>query len=479
MKTPRYKYLLALIDWLFLNLTFVLALKLRTASRIDVFFSEPPFIAPEVIFFLLYGFVAVLIFHQQKLYKINVFLTAGEHAWRLIKALSLVLTGIALLSFFTKSDFIVDSRLALLYFSAFSMALFLFVRVIFFRSIFILFTNFRIYNRRVLVVGTGETARELVTRLGRYNPYGLKLVGFIDDALPEGHVVMQGLKVLGATSGIEGLVRQNRVNEVLICLDHGDHNALFNAVEIAMQSPATVKIASPLYRVIPERMFTDKYANIPVVDVTRYGQQMPHRLFKRGLDLFLATIGLVALSPVFAVIAMAIKLESRGPVFFAQTRMGKDGQSFRFFKFRSMAMGSNSDSEREAAVKAFISGGGSAGSDTKIVNNKRITKTGAFLRRTSLDELPQLFNVLKGDMSLVGPRPCLPFEYDNYKPWHRKRLSVLPGCTGVWQVNGRSEVGFDDMVILDLYYIQNPSILLDLSIIFKTIPVMVFGRGGG
>ncbi len=116
---------------------------------------------------------------------------------------------------------------------------------------------------------------------------------------------------------------------------------------------------------------------------------------------------------------------------------------------------------------------------TKIVNKANVTSVGKWLRRTSLDELPQFFNVLKGDMSLVGPRPCLPYEWENYEEWHKKRLSVAPGCTGVWQVSGRSEVGFRDMVILDLYYIQNASLHMDLKLILKTIPVMLFGKGGG
>ena len=480
MKTPKYKYLLALIDWLTLNLSFIFALKLRTASRIDVFFEHAPWVAPEVLFFMLYGVVAVLIFRQQKLYKINVFLSAGEHAWRLSKAYFLMLAGIAILSFFTKSSVIVDSRLALLYFAGLSMTLFLFVRVILFRSIFILLTNMRVYSRRVLVVGTGETGRELVSRLERHNPYGLKLVGFADDELPEGFMVQNGLAVLGSTESIPALVREHRVNEVLLCLDRADHNALFRAVDIAMNTSAFIKIASPLYRVIPERLFTDKYANIPVVDVTRYGQQLPHRIFKRGVDVLFSLAGILVLSPLFLTLAALIRLESKGPIFHTQTRVGKNGQHFRFFKFRSMLVGSDADPQRIQNLQAFIRAGKVAEpGQTKIVNNTRVTRVGAFLRKTSLDELPQLLNVLRGEMSLVGPRPCLPYEYDNYKPWHRKRLSVVPGCTGVWQVNGRSEVGFDDMVILDLYYIQNPSILLDLGIIFRTIPVMLFGRGGG
>jgi exopolysaccharide biosynthesis polyprenyl glycosylphosphotransferase len=293
-------------------------------------------------------------------------------------------------------------------------------------------------------------------------------------------MVQHGLSVLGTTEAIPELVRLHRVSEVLVCLDRGDHNALFRAIDIAMRTTAFVKIASPLYRVIPERLFTDAYANIPVVDVTRHGQQWSHRTLKRTLDLALCLAGMLVLAPLFALIAGLIRLESPGPVFYCQTRVGKDGRHFRFFKFRSMLTGSDQDPERVAALREFIRNGGVVEEgETKIVNNTRVTRVGAFLRRTSLDELPQLINVLRGEMSLVGPRPCLPYEYDNYKPWHRKRLSVVPGCTGVWQVNGRSEVGFDDMVILDLYYIQNPSILADLGIIARTIPVMLFGRGGG
>jgi len=480
LKTPRYKVLLALVDWFTLNLTFILALKLRTDSHIDVFFGHAPWVAPEVLFFFFYGLVAIAIFRNHKLYKINVFLSAGEHAWRLMKAYVVLFAGIAILSFFTKSTIIVDSRLALLYFTGLSMTAFLFVRIILFRSVFRLLTNMRVYNRRVLMVGTGETGRDLVSRLERLNPYGLKLIGFADDELPEGFMVQNGLTVLGSTESIPDLVSLHRADEVLVCLDRGDHNALFRAIDIAMSTSACVKIASPLYRVIPERLFTDAYANIPVVDVTRYGQQLPHRLLKRVVDVLLSLVGMLLLSPLFLTLAALIKLEGPGPILHTQTRVGKDGRQFRFFKFRSMQVGSDRDPAREAALADFIrSGKGAEEGETKIVDSSRITRIGAVLRRTSLDELPQLINVLRGEMSLVGPRPCLPYEYDNYKPWHRKRLSVVPGCTGVWQVNGRSEVGFDDMVILDLYYIQNPSILTDLGIILRTIPVMLFGRGGG
>lgn len=159
-------------------------------------------------------------------------------------------------------------------------------------------------------------------------------------------------------------------------------------------------------------------------------------------------------------------------------RIGKDGKPFKFYKFRSMKINSDSDKERESFMIDFIKNNYAANlNSTKIINENNITSVGKFIRKTSLDELPQLINVLKGDMSLVGPRPCLKYEYDSYDDWHKRRHTVMPGCTGVWQVSGRSTVSFRDSVVLDLYYINNMTPWLDLQLIFKTFPVMIFGRG--
>jgi len=185
------------------------------------------------------------------------------------------------------------------------------------------------------------------------------------------------------------------------------------------------------------------------------------------------------LSVPMAVVAAAIKMTSKGPIFYKQTRIGKDGVEFSFYKFRSMFVGSDSNHAREKILHEFIKNGNhSNGGSSKVVDDKMVTPIGRFIRRTSIDELPQLINVIKGDMSLVGPRPCLPYEYKVYDEWHKRRLSVLPGCTGLWQVSSRSQTGFDDMVLLDLYYIENMSPWFDLQLILKTLPVMLFGRGG-
>ena len=205
-------------------------------------------------------------------------------------------------------------------------------------------------------------------------------------------------------------------------------------------------------------------------------------LSKRLMDVVVAAILLALLSPVMLIVWLCVRLDSPGPVLFRQTRVGKNGEHFTFYKFRSMRHNADPEIHKryvEALIKSQAPAEGSTPNQTmyKLVNDPRITRIGHFLRKTSLDELPQLFNVLRGDMSLVGPRPSIPYEVQAYQEWHRKRLAALPGITGWWQVNGRSLIPFDEMVQMDIDYISQQSILFDLQILFLTIPVVLFGRG--
>jgi exopolysaccharide biosynthesis polyprenyl glycosylphosphotransferase len=217
-------------------------------------------------------------------------------------------------------------------------------------------------------------------------------------------------------------------------------------------------------------------------DTTRYfGIQ---GRFKRAFDLLAASLMLVVVSPVMLVIALAIRKTSPGPVLFAQERLGRDGRPFKFYKFRSMEHNSD-DAIHRQFVAMFIGGDEDGCAETnsgeqvfKMKGDPRITPIGGLLRKTSLDELPQLFNILKGEMSLVGPRPPIAYEIENYQPWHRERLKAVPGLTGLWQVSGRSSVSFEEMVRLDIRYINNWSPWQDLVILLKTIPVVLQGTGG-
>jgi lipopolysaccharide/colanic/teichoic acid biosynthesis glycosyltransferase len=209
---------------------------------------------------------------------------------------------------------------------------------------------------------------------------------------------------------------------------------------------------------------------------------------KRGIDIAVSLFVLVFGLPFHLLVGLLIKLTSDGPVLFAQERVGQDGRPFRMYKFRTM-VSDNSDELHRNFARDFINGktnggrGGNGGNGAnsnvfKIVNDPRVTSMGRFLRKSSLDELPQFLNVLKGEMSLVGPRPPLRYELDHYKEWHKQRLAVKPGLTGLWQVSGRSTVPFDEMVELDIFYIENWSLLLDVKIILRTAPVMLRGFGG-
>lgn len=192
---------------------------------------------------------------------------------------------------------------------------------------------------------------------------------------------------------------------------------------------------------------------------------------KRLLDVVGSISCLVALSPVLAAISVAIKMDSRGQIYFKQTRVGKDGHLFTFYKFRTMV------SDAEQQKEGLLGLNEASGPIFKIRQDPRTTRLGSFLRKYSLDELPQFFNVLKGDMSLVGPRPPVPTEVAVYSALEMKRLLITPGITGLWQVNGRSDVPFEDMVQMDLEYMQNWSLLLDLKILLMTIPAVIFGKG--
>jgi len=206
------------------------------------------------------------------------------------------------------------------------------------------------------------------------------------------------------------------------------------------------------------------------------------RIIKRTFDLIVATVAIVVLAPLWLLIALLIKLDSKGPVFYTQERVGMDGRLFLLYKFRTMKAGSDPEVHKEYQL-AFIAGRAEAnlGDDQrptyKLLSDPRITRIGKWLRRSSLDEVPQLLNVLMSDMSIVGPRPPIPYEVESYELWHRKRLDMKPGLTGLWQVSGRNTLPFEEMVRLDVFYIENWSLLLDLKIMLRTVVVMLGGQG--
>jgi undecaprenyl-phosphate galactose phosphotransferase len=479
MKYPRYKIVLALIDYCIIRIAFSAALQLRGISYVH---GESWWLyiqSPEFVFFFFYSFLMVLIFQSKRLYKIDVFLSRSLQVVAIIQSFLYAMTGLAIIAFCIRSTWVIDSRLAVIYFFLIGFFSIVTFRVCIYRPIFMYLGGKWIRKKNVIIVGTNPLAKYFALKLWHENIYGLKLAGFVDDTFPTKKKIFKRFEVLGHVKDVPRLVKELDVHDVFIALSDTDYPHLMKLLDICKKSSAQISIISPRLDVINKKLSPEMYFNIPFIGMTNYETGHQLLFMKRSFDFFVSFLILLIAAPVLLIIAAAIKLSSKGPVFHTQIRIGKDGREFKFYKFRSMVLGSHEDSDREKKAKEFVQAGKSrAQGSTKIVNTSKITPIGGFLRKTSLDEVPQLLNVLKGDMSLVGPRPCLPYEYAVYDDWHKKRVAVLPGCTGLWQVSSRSEVGFDDMVLLDLYYNDNMSPWLDLQLLLKTIPAMAFGKGG-
>jgi undecaprenyl-phosphate galactose phosphotransferase len=382
-----------------------------------------------------------------------------------------------LLTFVIDSRLLLNSKLLILFFFFVSLGLFFVIRLELLRIIFLKLSQTS-FKRNVIIVGDGKPGKLLATKLLYENPIGVNILGFVDEEREIGDFIIAGKRVLGKYEELPELIRKNKVDELIITIENESYERFFEVLDFCKELGIPLRMTSNLLNVINQRLKVEKYSDIPVIDVApQYNDRFTISL-KRLFDVIISVFAIILLSPFMLFIAMMIKLSSPGAILFKQDRIGKDGKPFQFLKFRSMKQLNGEDEERKKMMIKFMkNGANNDASDTKIINESRVTWIGNIIRKTSLDELPQLFNVIKGDMSLVGPRPCLPYEFENYDEWQKRRVSVIPGCTGVWQVWGRSSVNFQESVVLDMYYVNNMSPWLDIQLIFQTLPVMIFSRG--
>jgi exopolysaccharide biosynthesis polyprenyl glycosylphosphotransferase len=326
---------------------------------------------------------------------------------------------------------------------------------------------------RALIVGSGEAGRSVMRTLLARPDLGYRVIGYLDDGNSENHIGVGRIPHLGAIHELDRILCENPdLHTVFVALPAEQHAEMSRIVQLCQTHEIHSQVVPDLFQMSLHRVEFSNMAGLPVFSVRDVGMSPTAQLLKRGLDilvvLFLTPLALL----IGAAIAVAIKLDSpEGPVLYAAERVGKNGKPFRMHKFRSMVV--DADEQREA-LEVYNE---ASGPIFKIRNDPRLTRVGRIIRRLSLDELPQFWNVLKGDMSLVGPRPPLPSEVVHYQPWHQRRLEVKGGLTGLWQMSGRSDLTFDEQCLLDIYYIENWSLALDIRLILQTLPYLLLTRG--
>ena len=326
-------------------------------------------------------------------------------------------------------------------------------------------------TKRVLLVGAGEVSRMIMRVLLAKPDLGFDVVGFLDDNPERGQRDLGPFAALGPIDNLPQIVGEYNVEEVIVTLPWQYHRRIMSVLNQCERFGIQARVVPDVLQLSLDRVDIEVLDGIPLLGTKRLAITGPGFAVKRTLDVIITALSLILMLPIMAIVAIAIKLDSPGPALFVQKRIGKDGSTFNTYKFRSMVL----DAEVKRDELADLNE--ADGPLFKIKDDPRLTRTGRFIRRLSLDELPQIFNVLRGDMSLVGPRPALPEEVEAYEPWHRKRLDVMPGMTGLWQVSGRSNLSFDEMVMLDIYYVENWSPILDISILLRTIPKVLSGEG--
>lgn len=326
--------------------------------------------------------------------------------------------------------------------------------------------------RNILLIGTGKRAQRFIDLVHQHAEWGLRIVGLVDyDEAKKGKIV-KGYKVLGSFKDIPDIIHNNVIDEVVFVVPRSQLNEIEDIIYFCEEEGLKVNIAVDLFELKISKAKQTALSEMPLITFESTPDKIWALLIKRIIDISVSGVALILLSPLFLIISILIKLTSKGPVFFKQVRVGLNGRRFILYKFRTMV------EDAEERLKSLLKYNEMKGPVFKMSNDPRITKIGKILRRFSLDELPQLWNVLKGDMSLVGPRPPLPSEVEKYQPWQRRRLSMRPGLTCLWQVNGRNKINdFDEWVRLDLEYIDNWSLGLDFKILFKTVPVVLLGIG--
>ncbi|MBN2363602.1 exopolysaccharide biosynthesis polyprenyl glycosylphosphotransferase [candidate division WOR-3 bacterium] len=469
-----YKYNLLILDLLVLNLSFVTAQMIRFSKfyQPHSYFLGNVRISVSIAVFACFSTLAIFVFHLFGLYKIQVLTSRFEHIVNLIKALLVSSIFYSFLNYITKLNYhFTDSRLVLIFWPLISLALFLLVRVVLYPFFHRFMSKAPFNMRRLLIVGDTEIAVECMNELKKNKEYGCEVVAALsldgrqgpDDTI-EGYTLEKAADIIDKFSP----------TDLFVAVRNTSTKTAISVISNLYPCIKNVEFTSYQYDRLADLINTDRYGSNPVFSLGESPYFFWYKFFKRTADFILSLMFILSTLPLLLIVISLIKLSSKGPGIITQPRVGKDGKIFNFYKFRTMRMAE--DGEIKKRDNAYIES--IANENTvvkKIVDKKRVTWIGKILRATALDETPQFFNVLKNDMSLVGPRPCLVAEYEAYNDWHKKRYSIKPGCTGIWQVLKSRGLSFSDTILLDLIYSNSVSPWLDLQLVLNTVFIMISG----
>lgn len=424
-----------------------------------------------------FGFLLIamfFIFKFNSMYRYQVFLNRPRHIVLLLKSIVLSLTLHIYFAFFMKFPEVTLSRSFVIETYLILFAVLFITRVILIPKIYFSLIKQGKLRVNMLVLGAGSKARERVKVLLNDKANYYQVVGYLDDSPEKQGLVFDGIPVLGDVTQLKKVVKEYKVNDIFIFIKNIHEEKLQSIIDLCKGIKKTVHVDSSLYDIVNDRLSVEEISSTSTFRVVPTKTRTYYDVVKRLIDLFGSLFLIVAFFPVWFIIYLTVRFTSSGPGFYRAKVVGRDEKIFYMLKFRSMYH-NTSKKLHEDKVKDMITKNKAT---TKLVDDPRITPLGKIMRKYSIDEFPQLWNVLVGEMSLVGPRPNVPYEFEHMKNWQKKRFEVLPGMTGLWQIKGRDEVKFTDQIVLDFFYIENRSIMLDLEIMLKTIPVVVFGKGG-
>lgn len=449
---------------------------------------------PYLTLLIFLPFVKLWALRRYGLYKLRGEFSFSGDLIRIFKATTLAFLVMVLIAFLFRQGvayrngelvFLQDfsySRMFFIYDWLLSLGFFWAARCIV-RSVQILYRTSERNLIRTIVVGSGEMAQVCVSEISEKPRLGYKLVGAVTAKTDEDatQVIDCGARLLGTFDDLPDLVKRYGVEEVLIADTGINPGRMFEVLmECGRDHHIKYRVIPNLFDCLPGKTEIDTIGTLPMIKLFEEPLRGPQRIVKRSMDV-MVSLGLLLITwPLWIALAIMIKMESRGPIFLKQERVGMDGKMFLMWKFRSMRTDGNDKAHREIMQRMIKGEDVNLGTPDqplygKVKDDPRLTRIGSWMRRYSVDELPQILNVLSGQMSVVGPRPPLPYEVRCYKDWHRARFHVRPGITGLWQVSGRNRLHFEEMVRLDVFYIEHWSVWLDLKIMLKTLPVVLAG----